>query len=459
MAAFMRSLSSRTTLVTRRVSPSFSCILHDKDDKRGKSIDEGPPQRRISDFLQQRSFGSSFNNSAAGFGPFFRDNRSSHYSGLPSAGLSFYRFMSSTGSEASDQIGLMSDVADVFTDATVQAVATQAPAVSEVAIAAADSFLPIAALQYLIDAVHSFTGFNWWASIALTTVLIRSATVPVLIHTLKSTSKLTIIMPRLQEIQEEIQKKGMDPVAVAEGQKEMNKLFKEHGVTPFTSLKGIFVQGPVFLCFFLAISNMVEKVPSFKTGGAYWFMDLTTPDSLYIFPVLTGLSFLITLQCNMHEGMEGNPIAGTMKKFLKVFALLSVPMTASFPTGIFFYWITSNMFSLVYGTALKAPGVKKYLGIPEIPKPPPGSKPPLSLLEMYQKMKEQASATQASATQATASQETFSPLLPAESSKATNQRISSSSVLSQRLKTLEKQSKWKNKNKKGYKPLSSSLGK
>lgn len=41
---------------------------------------------------------------------------------------------------------------------------------------------------------------------------------------------------------------------------------------------------------------MAEKVPSFKGGGAYWFVDLTTPDTLYILPVLTALSFLITVE-------------------------------------------------------------------------------------------------------------------------------------------------------------------
>lgn len=41
---------------------------------------------------------------------------------------------------------------------------------------------------------------------------------------------------------------------------------------------------------------MTEKVPSFKHGGAFWFTDLTTPDSLYIFPILTGLTFLVTVE-------------------------------------------------------------------------------------------------------------------------------------------------------------------
>lgn len=41
---------------------------------------------------------------------------------------------------------------------------------------------------------------------------------------------------------------------------------------------------------------MAEKVPSFKHGGASWFIDLSTPDALYVFPVLTALSFLITVE-------------------------------------------------------------------------------------------------------------------------------------------------------------------
>jgi hypothetical protein len=44
---------------------------------------------------------------------------------------------------------------------------------------------------------------------------------------------------------------------------------------------------------------MVEKVPSLKGGGLSWFTDLTTPDPYYILPVLTGLSFLATVEvCN-----------------------------------------------------------------------------------------------------------------------------------------------------------------
>ncbi|XP_013619080.1 PREDICTED: LOW QUALITY PROTEIN: mitochondrial inner membrane protein OXA1-like [Brassica oleracea var. oleracea] len=253
--------------------------------------------------------------------------------------------------------------------------------------AASDSFLPIAALQHCIDMVHSFTGFEWWASIVVATVLIRSLTVPLLIKQMKDTTKLSLMRPRLESIREEMQSKGMDHVTMAEGQKKMKNLFKEYGVTPFTPMKGMLIQGPLFVCFFLAIRNMAEKVPSFQTGGALWFTVLTTPDSLYILPVLTALTFLITVECNAQEGMEGNPMAGTVKNVCRGFALLTVPMTMSFPQAIFCYWITSNLFSLTYGLVIKRPRVKKLLKIPELPPPPPGQQPSFDLFAALKKMK------------------------------------------------------------------------
>ncbi|KAL2343997.1 hypothetical protein Fmac_005282 [Flemingia macrophylla] len=428
--AYRRCLLMRGNLVDRRCHPSFSYVLHNDDGKRERPDEKSSPAG-TSNFTQTRSFGSSLS------GPmgFFARSRDGFLS--PCAGYNFCRYMS-TVNQGSDKMenDIMTDVADVLTDTTIETVASQAPIVNEVAIAAADSFFPVMALQYVIDAVHSYTGLNWWAAIVLTTLLIRSATIPLIINQLKATSKLTLMRPHLEEIKEQMEGMTMDPVAVAKGQQQMKKLFKEYGVSPFTPLKGLFIQGPIFVSFFLAITNMAEKVPSFKHGGASWFIDLSTPDALYIFPVLTALSFLVTVECNMQEGMEGNPVAGTMKNVSRGLAVLTVPFTMGFPKAIFCYWVTSNLFSLVYGLVLKAPGVKKTLGIPEIPVEAPTNSPQ-SPFSIFPALKQATSATNGSSS------------IPDEPSKKhSNKKISSSAVISQRLRSLEKQVKGRNKNKK-----------
>ncbi|CAK8577761.1 unnamed protein product [Lathyrus sativus] len=424
--AYRRCLLQRRNLIDRKFQPSFTYVIHGGEGNRDQP-DEKPCSTGISSFIQSRSFGNSHGSMG-----FFS---SAQYRNLsPLAGYSFCRNMSTLNQDL-DKITAMTDVADVLIDTTMDAVVSQAPVVSEVAIAAADSYLPVQALQYVIDAVHSFSGLNWWASIVLTTLLIRSATVPLLINQLKATSKLTLMRPCLEEIKEKIDRQTMDPEAVAEGQKEMSKLFKEYGVTPFTPMKGLFIQGPVFISFFLAITNMAEKMPSFKHGGAFWFTDLTTPDALYIFPVITALSFLLVVECNMQEGMEGNPMAATMKNFSRVLALLSVPFTMSFPKAIFCYWITSNLFSLSYGMVLRVPGVKKTLGIPDLPPADPISAPK-SPFSIFPALKQAASVANG--------QSSF----PVDSSKQANKKISSSAVISQRLRSLEKQVKGRKKSKK-----------
>ncbi|GKD91889.1 mitochondrial inner membrane protein OXA1-like protein, partial [Tanacetum coccineum] len=197
----------------------------------------------------QRSFGSSGRSFGSFHGMGFKDHSTPMISGML-----FVRNMSS-GIGSGEKIELLSDMAGVLGDKGMEVVgnvAAAAPAVSEVAVAAADSWLPVAALQYAIDGVHNFTGCNWWVSIVITTLIIRTLSVPIMINQLKATSKLTILRPELEAIKQEMQDKGMSPSAVAEGQTKMKAVFTEHGVSTFTPLKGLFIQGPVFVSFFLA---------------------------------------------------------------------------------------------------------------------------------------------------------------------------------------------------------------
>ncbi|XP_073291367.1 mitochondrial inner membrane protein OXA1-like [Primulina huaijiensis] len=180
------------------------------------------------------------------------------------------------------------------------------------------------------------------------------------------------------------------------------------------------------------IRKLTENVPSFKEGGALWFTDLTTPDSLFILPVLTALTFWITVEFNAQEGLEGNPTANTIKNVSRVFVVLTIPLTASFPKAIFCYWITSNLFSLAYGLVIKKPDVKKLLGVPIIPmmKPLIDQKPGFSLSEVVKKYA------------AASSSDRVSPQLPA------SPQIASPSVLSQRIKSLEKEVKGRKEDEK-----------
>ncbi|CAN7008190.1 unnamed protein product, partial [Brassica rapa subsp. trilocularis] len=433
--ACLRGISRRVNLLQRRVYPTCGHLISDDRDETKPS----------SDTMIRKVFAFNGGNKLTSM---FMERQCAAPLGL---GLSSCRFMSSSNTppEWSDKVDGIDFVApEVVPDQIVEAVTTSqaVPVVNEVAIAAADSAFPVAALQHLIDGVHSFTGLNWWASIALTTVLIRGVTIPILLNQLKATYKLNLLRPQLEELRQEMGTKGTDPEAMAEGQRRMQLLFKQHGVTPFTPLKGLIIQGPIFISFFFAIRNMAEKVPSFKTGGTLWFTDLTTADTTYILPLLTAITFIIMVESNMQEGMEGNPVAGTMKKFSRIIAFLSIPILMGIEKALFCYWLTSNLFTLGYGLG-KRPDVRKLLNLPDaVTSSSSGQpKPPSPIPFSFEQPKDQSVLGHDDPPMSSSEDPSMSS--SESSSSVPERRISKSSVLNQRIRTLERQLKDQKKKK------------
>ncbi|KAL7111827.1 hypothetical protein ACP275_05G114000 [Erythranthe tilingii] len=380
--AFRRSITARAKLFSQqqRFATPFPHIHQFDDDRKNPPHNDAVLKNpEISNHFHRRLFGSG-NNLGASFRSrnLFHDRRFAIPTGC---GPIFARNMSSLVEGPPENI-------EIMTDKAVEVASQVGPAVNEVAIAAADSSKPVAAIQYLVDYVHCYTGFNWWASIVVTTVLIRSILLPLGIHLRKSQLKYKLLEPRLQEIKKEMQDKDMSPRDVAERRARMKELYKEYGVTPFTRWKGTLIGVPILYCVLSALTNMAANVPSFKEGGALWFTDLSTPDSMFILPILTGLSFWILFEI-FTQHLKGSVIASPLKIFGLVFSSLTIPLTAMFSKVICFYFITFNLFSLACDLVLRKRGVKLFLGLPIIPvarlPPLPKRKPGLSFLESIMK--------------------------------------------------------------------------
>lgn len=66
------------------------------------------------------------------------------------------------------------------------------------------------------------------------------------------------------------------------------------------------------------------------------------------------------------DGMQPGTQSQNMKWGLRALGVAMVPLTASFPQGVFVYWITSNFYSLGQSQLLRNKAVKKLVGIPEM---------------------------------------------------------------------------------------------
>lgn len=141
-----------------RFHPYFSHITV-KDDENHLEQVSGGTQSKTSVFLIQKT---CHNLKSFGLSSQSHDrNRFLSPFSTCLLGSSFGRYYSTSSGEGSENRTFMNDVAEFLSDKSSEVVASQAPLVNEVAIAAADSAYPVAALQYFIDGIHSFTGFNW----------------------------------------------------------------------------------------------------------------------------------------------------------------------------------------------------------------------------------------------------------------------------------------------------------
>jgi YidC/Oxa1 family membrane protein insertase len=89
-----------------------------------------------------------------------------------------------------------------------------------------------------------------------------------------------------------------DPDATAIHQRELAELFQKYDCHPVKSLAPMLVQGPLFIMFFLAIKRMAV-LPSFSTGGALWFENLSIADPTGLTPLLSAATFLATVEARI----------------------------------------------------------------------------------------------------------------------------------------------------------------
>ena len=114
----------------------------------------------------------------------------------------------------------------------------------------------------------------------------------------------------------------------------------------------------MFISFYFGISTMVTTFPSFKTGGAFWFLDLTAPDTTYGLPLLTAGTMLITAELGGEVKTEQTE---RIKNIMRFSAIAVFPLTMGFSQGLFVYFLSSNLFTITQNLALRQPTIKEFL--------------------------------------------------------------------------------------------------
>jgi YidC/Oxa1 family membrane protein insertase len=225
-----------------------------------------------------------------------------------------------------------------------------------------ESMLHINLIEIFLENLHEL-GMPWWAAISTLTVCFRLLVLPLTISLIRNSARLNVIKKDLEH-----QGKIMADAEAPEFEKlkaanTYSELLKENKCHPLYNIIPPFVMAPMFLSVFLAVERICLHEPTCRgAGGFLWFMDLSSIDPTFMLPVLSAATWLLTIELGAAE--PRTEFMNQIRAGVRFAAAVMVPVTAALPSGVFVYWITSNIFSLFQIYILQRAFVRRFFGIP-----------------------------------------------------------------------------------------------
>jgi YidC/Oxa1 family membrane protein insertase len=197
-------------------------------------------------------------------------------------------------------------------------------------------------------------------SIALFTVLVRVATLPLMLPQQRSAKAMQELQPKIQEIQKKYAK---DKEKLSQAQME---LYREAGVNPFGGCLPMFIQFPIWIGLYqsiiVALANSPQGIlhladniyPSFlqslsrliPLNSSFLWLDLGRPDPLYILPILVTATMWI--QQKMMTTPSTDPQTASLNQTMQItMPLMFGFITLQVSSGLALYWAVSNVVGIV----------------------------------------------------------------------------------------------------------------
>lgn len=183
--------------------------------------------------------------------------------------------------------------------------------------------------------------------IIVVTIIIRLAILPLTIKQIKSSKKMQEIQPKMKELQAKYSSK--DAVTQQKYQQEMMALMQSSGVNPLAGCLPIFIQMPILIGFYHAISRM-NATPAFELGT---FLSIPLAEPSILLAVIAGLIQFVVL---MTGPAVDNP---QMKIMMYIMPLMIIGFGAVLPAALSLYWVVGNIVSVLQNLAIYKPWNKK----------------------------------------------------------------------------------------------------
>ncbi|MEE3362146.1 MAG: YidC/Oxa1 family membrane protein insertase [Anaerovoracaceae bacterium] len=212
-----------------------------------------------------------------------------------------------------------------------------------------NAFLNILAkpIGYLLTFIYGLVG-NYGLSIIILTLIVKFLIYPLYIRQIKSTTKMSLVQPKLQAIQNKYKDdKEMQNEKLAE-------LYKEEGFNPMGGCLPMLIQMVIIFGLFALLQNPLAFIKNsnmiFAVHESFlWMPDLSQPDK-WILPILAGIATYISFSMQSKQQMDTSQagMGGMMKMMKYVFPVLIVLMGRTFPSGLTIYWAMSQVIQIFF---------------------------------------------------------------------------------------------------------------
>lgn len=185
---------------------------------------------------------------------------------------------------------------------------------------------------------------NWGWAIAIQTLIINLALMPLRILSMKSALKMQRIQPQMNSIKEKYKKYSLRDPRRQEMNTEIGELMKREGVSPMGGCLPLLIQMP----FLFAYYRMLGVAIDLRHAHWLWIHDLSSRDPYFVLPILLVVSMLVTQRMTPQAGMDPS-----QQKMMN----LMMPLMMGFiffnlAAGLNLYYGESNLISIAQQTVM-----------------------------------------------------------------------------------------------------------
>ncbi|MEX0856059.1 MAG: membrane protein insertase YidC [Gemmatimonadota bacterium] len=191
----------------------------------------------------------------------------------------------------------------------------------------------IGAITWVLIFLHESLAIGYGWVLMLVGVLMRIILFPLNHKAMRAQLRNMAVQPLLKQIQEKYKDQ---PEKL---QKELMKLYKEHGFNPLAGCWPMLLPWPVLIALFFVFRNTIEL----RGVPFAWLPDLASRDPVFILPVLLGISMFLLQWVSFRTMDEINPQMKMMMWFLPIFMIV---LFATLPSGLNLYYLTANIATL-----------------------------------------------------------------------------------------------------------------